>query len=309
MAPLCIQCDAEIVFDDKGLPTNAVCKNATRVSQKGAPPKFSCYDCNRLCARIYFFQAKDASLKGCFCGMTGEEKKVWYRSHADFVGLDLGGALTSLVKINMQEEEQEGFHTAGEWLDEEDLIKKYKDKPDQLAAIKAKARTLKHPTRDVTLFEDLTFTANASVGQKRTVDKTAQFETQEKIKRTKQEKPEPGPKREKTDQKELTVNGKVRMEKLKEKASKELENLQAKITEAAEEKFKGLIAERIAQDAAKLKLEMGAAIASLDIVLGDGWVGKAHEIESECRGKIASCKTSTMRLTKQLDDAQEMLDQ
>ena len=115
--------------------------------------------------------------------MTGEEKKVWYRSHADFVGLDLGGALTSLVKINMQEEEQEGFHTAGEWLDEEDLNKKYKDKPDQLAAIKAKARTLKHPTRDVTLFEDLTFTANASVGQKRTVDKTAQFETQEKIKK------------------------------------------------------------------------------------------------------------------------------
>ena len=184
MAPLCIQCDAEIVFDDKGLPTNAVCKNSTRVSQKGAPPKFSCFNCNRLCGRIYHFQAKDASLKGCFCGMSGEEKKIWCRTHADFVGVDLGGALTSLVAIKMSEEEQEDFVATGEWIDEEDLNQKYKDKPDQLAAIQAKARTLKHPTRDVTLFEDLTFTATAPVGQKRTDEKTAQFETQEKMKKT-----------------------------------------------------------------------------------------------------------------------------
>ena len=61
--------------------------------------------------------------------------------------------------------------------------------------------------------------------------------------------------------------------------------------------------EKIIEDAMINKLEMEAALASIDIVLAEGWVGKYKEVASESRAKMESSKISMQRLAKQLDDA------
>ena len=98
----------------------------------------------------------------------------------------------------------------------------------------------------------------------------------------------------------------MKFEKLTAKAEKELEALSARCQEAADEKYKGLIAEKILQDAMKYKTEMAAVLAALGIMLEEGWVGNAREEESRARGKIGSAKMATMRLAKQLGDAADM---
>ena len=76
--------------------------------------------------------------------------------------------------------------------------------------------------------------------------------------------------------------------------------------EADAEKFKGLIAKRILQDAKKEKTEMDAVKASIDMVLREGWKGNAREIEVDIRGKMGCAKTALTRLAKQMEDAEEM---
>ena len=144
-----------------------------------------------LSARIYDAQNKDGSLKACFCQVSKEEKQDFFAKHGEFLGPDLTKALRTLVKISDTSEEREGFAASGTWLDEDDLATKYKNKPTQLASVKAKARTIWHPTREVTLYEDLDFSTDASVGEKRTIERSAEAETKDKIKKVKAEPKEP----------------------------------------------------------------------------------------------------------------------
>ena len=50
-------------------------------------------------------------------------------------------------------------------------------------------------------------------------------------------------------------------------------------------------------------LELAAAAAALDVMLEDGWAGKAAEIEKEAKKKSDDAKEQHARLQKQVEDA------
>jgi len=50
-----------------------------------------------------------------------------------------------------------------EWLDEDDLKVRYKDKPEQLAAVKRNADTFWHKKREVTLYGDIAYHSKSRV--------------------------------------------------------------------------------------------------------------------------------------------------
>ena len=64
---------------------------------------------------------------------------------------------------------------SGDWVDEEDLNERYKNKPEQLAAVKKNCRRMWHPSRCVDLFKDMQFTTPQIVKKRRRMRTSANF--------------------------------------------------------------------------------------------------------------------------------------
>ena len=73
------------------------------------------------------------------------------------MGKELDMAVRQCVRKSKRTHELTGFKGVGQFFDEQDLKEKYKNKPEQFDAILKNAKTMEHPTRNVTLYEDLDF--------------------------------------------------------------------------------------------------------------------------------------------------------
>ena len=68
-----------------------------------------------------------------------------------------------MISQELTSKEYEGFEGSGDWLDEKDLKSKYAEKPEQVAAIMQNANTMVHPTRRVTLYEDIDYKSKRGI--------------------------------------------------------------------------------------------------------------------------------------------------
>ena len=187
----CHVCSCKIHLDQEGTPTNGILRNRDRLNAKasckkpGAPlkPLYCCHDCSRLMGRIYRLQQKDPSLVGLIDKLTKDDKAKFYADSKEL----LGDNLVAKIRATSQEvTESSNFgssHFKGVWLDEDDLNAKYETKPFQLECVKEKARTMIHPTRGCTMWEDLQFTTEASNQHKRTTQQYLHTESEEKVKK------------------------------------------------------------------------------------------------------------------------------
>jgi hypothetical protein len=90
--------------------------------------------------------------------------------------------LTEAIEISQTTKSTIKFASAGRFMDEEDLKEKYKNKPDQLEQIFDNARTMTHPDRKVTMWEDRDFTLDLANEEERAEKKRRLLESEEKIK-------------------------------------------------------------------------------------------------------------------------------
>ena len=97
----------------------------------------------------------DGSLKGSLDSFEKGDRQKWFLEHQQTMGSDLNLALRTACRQTNSIAATEGFGGRGVWLDEVDLAEKYKNKPDQLQSIKARARSITHPTRGVQVWEDI----------------------------------------------------------------------------------------------------------------------------------------------------------
>ena len=302
----CFQCSKVVEFDEDGVPLNAICKNIKRVREKASPPVYCCIECNRLSARIFKLQATDPTLKNALVGLTKTDKANFYHKHSNVLGADLAAALKSTATSSSSTEDTEKFKATGEWLDEEDLNKKYGSKPSQLQSVKDKSRTMVHPTRGCLMYEDMTFVSEASNETKRKEELIATIDTEEKVKRAKKETL----KKEKLEaapaDKPLSENGKIKYEKLRKKIDEQNKTLADIIKQASEEKYKEYVGPMLLQKSQEANLEADAACAAVRMMLEDGWKGKASEVEKDCRSTLEKVKMYVTRLGKQCDEAVEI---
>ena len=83
------------------------------------------------------------------------ERMAWHRDHAALALKDLPHRMTDYICERRSAQTTTSSYAGGDLLDEIDLKEKYKDKPEQLANIMNTAFSTKHPTRGVTVWEDV----------------------------------------------------------------------------------------------------------------------------------------------------------
>ena len=294
---------------------DAVVKNRGRCSEKGAAEVFVCIFCNRLSARVYKMTAQNKDLQTTFGALVGEEKQQWMQRHADFHGADLKKAIANITSLSLSDEQVDNFLANGKWLDEIDLDDKYKNKLEQLEEIKKRARTFVHPTRQVTLYEDLDFDSSAGVLSKRKEETRVEaqsFDTIKKVKKQKTENVEPNVKEsaleeKKTNQKQLSDKQKEKYKKLEQKFSAASNSLKEAVAIVEQPEYAGYIGKAIRDQATQILMTAKTQQAALEMMLEDGWEGKASEVEKACRENMAQAQSATTRLLRQIEDAEEII--
>ena len=117
---------------------------------------YRCKSCHALRARL------TRALVGEAADVQQTIKALDPKSKADLMiqaeglfGVALKAKVEEVAVLSRVSRTSPSVSAAGMWLDKQQLEDKYKDRPDQLASLLEKANTLTHPTRGVTLYEDV----------------------------------------------------------------------------------------------------------------------------------------------------------
>lgn len=283
-------------------------KNKTRLMEKGAAGVYVCVQCNRLSARVYKLTADNQDLSISFSTLTRDERADFFLKNADLMGKDLAKAITNTASLSYTDEQVDGFLASGKWLDEIDLDEKYKNKPEQLAEIKKRARTFVHPTRQVKLYEDLDFDSTAGLTAKRKAEQRVESQSNEQEKKPKRQKTEKSSeaKTEKRAEKPLTAQQQEKYAKLAKKLDDAITTLEETDTTVKSEQYVDYIAKAAHDTSNRALLEAQAQKAALALMLEPGWEGKATQVEKEIRDKMGKAQTASTWLLKQIADADEL---
>ena len=127
-----------------------------------------CKGCNGLKSRLQRLWVSEPDMKLEYDGMSLEAREKIISDNQDTLGNhELGGSNKSFRILKAKVEfaladyrRQVAFNSmsgSGEFMDEMDLTDKYKNKPDQLASVLTKARTMFDENRQVKLYEDVDY--------------------------------------------------------------------------------------------------------------------------------------------------------
>ena len=186
-------------------------------------------------------------------------------------------------------------------MDSPDLAEKYRNKPEQLLALKANAPRTFDEVRGVTLYRDTQYTYNS--------EEAASSETLTKRVLTTQEK---GEKRVKTEKKEgggtsaqgLTQGRRTRLEKQRSALVKETEGLAELLKEMTEDQARSEYIPKpaLAKITQRLKkAEIG--IQDMSMALEEGWQGKGGEAIKSAQGQKAEVAEALRTLKVYKDEA------
>ena len=162
------------------------------------------------------------------------------------------------------------------YLDSPDLKEKYKDKPDQLAHVKANAETFWHPVRKVKLYNDVEFCLDHEEELK---EQTAQRVSCEDVQKgAKQQKPSVEERSAGSTDKGLTPAQKDRMTKLQEKIVEKKKKLIELQEEAKQEKITEFIPPRCMSKVEEISKRTDCTVAEIGLALCDGWIGQPQDL-------------------------------
>ena len=272
----CSLCSAEIGFAD-ALRVNKVRKI------------YRCKCCNKLATRLQRCSNRPS-------WKSKEEKERFFNDHNNDSNETLKKHLETLTVETDKESLMKQFAQKSAWLDDADLQKKYKDKPDQLQAVKQNATTMEHPTRKVTLYEDIEFVANNEETTEQGNEKKRQLTTEETVAAHKKaarqmEKAPPGPKA-------PTDAQKTQMQRALEKADKLEVDLHSGIEQCKGVEVASFIPKPVVDRATRALLELKAAKSQVELALESGWTGNAKVVMTELQDK----RKDAIEMIKKLGD-------
>ena len=158
-----------------------------------------CGNCNRLQSRVQRSLSKRGDLKDRWGMMNKDQRKAFFIEHHASMGSDLVLKITQTTAHSFSSSQETGFAAKGDWMDEVDLDKMYKDKPEQLVAIKANSKKMLCPFRGVDLYEHITYASMSNDTQASNINRTINMQQDSLLKATKKiksisagQKAEPG---------------------------------------------------------------------------------------------------------------------
>jgi hypothetical protein len=258
----CSMCDKDITDKDYVVQ-----------SSRGNSVFKKCGTCNRLQGRVQRTLQKRGDLKDRWGVMSRDQRKAFVQQHHAAMGEDLVMQITQTTKHTFSSSQEIGFATKGDWMDDEDLDELYKDKPEQLMAIKANSKKMLCPFRGVELHEHITYNSVTNDKQASTISRTIAMQQDSSLKAAKKPKAlARGPKALPGGPPKLSASAIKKLTALLETIgtlSETINTQKAKCTEDVPAKF---------IDHMQLKLtEMMAFKAEIDVVLELG-MGKIVDI-------------------------------
>jgi len=159
---------------------------------------------NRIC-RLLANSSEEFKVKAAAV-QNSMTKEQFYELAKDKVGQDLEKLIVhtySVTQVTVNIAEMQG---TGEFLDEEELKIKYKDRPLRLQAILKNAAKMYHPTWECDVYEDTVFKRETRDSVKRTEEETLEASTTERVKKIKRAKVAPKPKNGDSDETDDKAN-------------------------------------------------------------------------------------------------------
>ena len=208
------------------------------------------------------------------------------------------------------------FGSSSAWLDEIDIREKYKNKPEQRDHLLTSARTVEHPTRNCTLYEDVEYKAVETNESKHEVIKRmrASAEEQSKLSNKAKVKGEhleeeteegvPKPKR-RAAEKELTTAQTTNFQKLSKRIEATTEKLVELLAKTRLQQYVEFVPAPYVDAAERTVVESKAAHATVELSLTEGWRGAAKAIGTDAKKAIDASVSNADRLEtfiKQRDD-------
>jgi len=298
--------DTGITAAGTDLDTAIVCGLCGESKKHVAKEQRLCAPCNALRSRMKRLVAKNPNMQPPWG--TSEDRKKFYQIHAATTGAELASVMVDTSTVSMAEESSHGFGTSGEWLDEQDLKERYEKKPEQLSNILQFARKLMHPTRKVTVYEDLKFDSSDTRKGTYAFEHKRKAESEQQVSRKKMKMPQTGaraaiegpkvkaPKEPKDGARPLTPNQSKTIQNKKVKLDAAIQKLHLLICDAEGANSSQYVAAAVTQRARKFHAQAASASAAAEVALGEDWKGPAKEVTKDVTDQFAEAKAAAERL-------------
>ena len=266
-----------------------------RVTSK-AHSFYKCKACAALDARIYRLKS---TLDFGVQWDSPADKASFYSKHKEAFGEGLRTALTQTLAESVSTKNSERLAEEGDWLDEEDLRERYKNKAEQLANVLQHARVMEHPVRKVKLYLDTSFRFLSATETERKEERKRETCAEEAQKAApKPKKPRRDPTEKKV--KELTEKQRAGLAKCRDKCKEAVEKEKLWLDTEGEDPH----LPKPLQDAASRALaQCNASLAATEVALGEqGWAGSSQAVGSE----LQKTTKALQLIAKQMRDMLKM---
>jgi hypothetical protein len=250
-----------------------------------------CTDCNRLQSRVQRTLQKRGDLKDRWGVMTRDQRKHFFKEHHAAMGSDVAMHITQITAHTFSSSQESGFASTGAWMDIDDLDELYKDKPDQLASIKATAKKMTCPFRGVELVEHITYNSVTNERQKSEINRNISMRQESTLKAAKKLSIASGPKAEPGGPPKLSAPAIAKLATLKESMSTLSDTIKTTAESCPEDLPKKFI------DHMQLKeVEMMAYRAEIDVSIDFGR-GKSSELMAGAKTVMRAAQEALVAVT------------
>ena len=285
-----------------------VFKNKNRVMKDSkVKPIYWCSECIALANQLTCIFKEAPELRSAYATIDKESLMQEYKEkNKNAIKAKLVQVLESKTSVS----QETTFKGMGEWLDEYDIMEKYKSKPWQAQNIIETARQFKHPTRGCVLYEDLNYdSTELSQATQDLVDhmKLETNNTERLSKKIKVEKDE-GPKKKRKEienGKPLTEAQAKSMAKLQKRTTNAVELLDSTLKAALAEKLQDYIPRPRKQKGEIFLAETRSSLAETEVCLQDGRCGRARNIQTNAKAKVEAAVAMTTKLQTLMDAAED----
>ena len=279
---------------------SAIClnKGKAEANQKNF---FRCNLCNTLSSRIY-------RAKGRVQWESKEAKKEFFLQHTTLAGKDLKKELEHVTTQVERDTTKDTDDANIDWVDEEDLCTRYKDKPSQLNAILETAETRMHPTRKVKLYADITYNSQHSKSHEVQGENKRQCTSTEIVKGAKKPKKvkDGDALQEAPKGKPLSTGQRAKLVKLEQKMEQIKDDWNQQQQHANDDVLQSFFPKPLMEAAQKAMADVDACIAEVPVVLTDRWEGDFKGVLCRVTAAVQSGMASNARVASMIQMAADM---
>jgi len=149
----CVSCHLPVLDKDFVIQRKATASSKAAVK---------CGGCNRLGMRIRAQVSKDDDLKSGWESLSRSDKAEFLAQHHDTMGMHLKLAISQTIEHHQHLSQKQVFSGNSEWLDEADVMERFKNKPDQAEHLLKHAKSFVCESRGCKLYEVISYTSKAS---------------------------------------------------------------------------------------------------------------------------------------------------